>query len=185
MFPTWVQVIVGSAATVTALGVIYRKVAKPIFNVAQDAVIVAPIMRELIEAFGGNPNALVVLATIAKEFRTDSGSTLRDVVNKLTESADAAATSMEAARQLASDDRISLARVIVLLDILGVKADMSAEERAHVAAKLAEAQEKVDSIAEELVASQGRADASEGTEAGEAADAFARSDPTLKGDEDV
>lgn len=174
----WVQVAVGFTAITAALTVLWRKVIKPIFFLAQDAVVAAPIFRELIEAFGGNPNALVVLAAIAKEFRTDSGTTLRDVVNKLTDASNLAAVEREAARQLSAEDRRLLSRLEILLDILRVRADMSAEERAEVAANLAKAQAKVEGIANEVKASQERADSTEGTEAGEAADAAARSGTT-------
>lgn len=173
--PIYVQVILGLAAVLTALSVIWRRAVKPIFNLAQDAVIAAPIMRELIEAFGGNPNALVVLAEIAAEFRTDHGSSLRDVVNRLTEALSTQAVASEAARQLSAEDRLILARVLVALNTLEADGRLATSERAGIASDLLMAQGKVDEVAASLVRSENRADAVSDGDPGAAADAGAQS----------
>ena len=69
----WVQYVLWAAAFVAAIAVIWAKVFRPMMNLV---------------------SAAAVLQEIVKQFRTDSGSSLRDVVNRLEESAKVAAAAL-------------------------------------------------------------------------------------------
>lgn len=186
--PTWVQFILGAAMVVTAMGVLWQKVVKPAFRLAQAADELVPLLADFTEAFKGTPQVFLILNEIAKEFRTDSGTTLRDIVNRLEALLDALTLAAEADRHLSADDRRMIARVVLLLDSLGVKADEGAvdravatADRAVVAEDLARAKTVLEGVASDLDASHARADAAEPGDAGAAADAASRTDPEAGG----
>lgn len=173
--PTWVQVILAAAAVVTSLGVLWSKVGRPLWRVGRQAEVLVPMLGEFTEAFHGTPQVFAILDEMVREFRTDSGSSLRDVINRLEALVLAQTIAGEAARQLSQDDRQTLARAVLLLDLLGTKADQVTEDRAAVAADLVVAEAKVAGVADDLAAAQVRADATDADEAGAAADAASRS----------
>lgn len=140
--PAVVSIILGVSAVIVALGVIWTKVIRP-FAIG-------------IATFEHN---VPVLLEIAAQFRTDSGSTLRDVVNRLeaasTEnklSNDQLRATLEGARQLAESDRMRVDRLIALLDRVDVRTTATAVGVAESAAGAAV-------IAEDLAAAHDRADA--------------------------
>lgn len=131
--PAWVQLIIGLAAVVTAAGVLWTRVLHPIIRFANHAEQMFPLLQELTMAFRNTPNAFKVLDQIVAQFRTDSGSSLRDVVNRLEDAANenrAAAERLkigvETVKQLAEQDRTHLQQLIILLDRLNVKVDDAA-----------------------------------------------------------
>lgn len=188
---TIVAYIVGAAAVLTALGVIWKKAIKPavLFTWTFVTTIqkMLPLMQELTEAFKDTPHAFEVLDEIIAEFRSDSGSTLRDVVNRIevasevnrvaTEKAAAISDSLkvgvEAAKLLAGLDRDKLQDLILLTDRLGVRVD------AGVATGLRNEQRAI-GVADNLAAAQRRADETQSSEAGAAADAAASNPPEDK-----
>lgn len=172
--PTWIQAVLGAAALVTALGVLWRKVVRPAFKVAKAADELVPLLRDFTEAFRGTPQVFLILDEIASQFRTDGGSSLLDIINKLRDLTHELAVAAEAARQLSAQDRITLARLGVLLADLDVKADARAEDAETVADRLAVAQAAVDGVAADLAESHARADAADPGDAGSAADAALR-----------
>lgn len=121
------------------------------------------MMRELTAAFRGTPHAFDVLDEIVAQFRTDSGSSLRDVVNRLEQGTLTLQQGAETVKQLAEQDREHLQRLIILLDRLTVRVDDSSARgaRMELAAGV---------VAKDLADAHKRADASEG-EPGTAADA--------------
>ena len=98
--PAWALAVIGVATVVAALGVIWRQFVKPMSLAIAEAHETVPVMRALTAAFGGDPNVLAVLESISAQFRTDSGSSLRDVVNSLAEAAEANRISNEHLRVL-------------------------------------------------------------------------------------
>jgi len=93
-----------------------------------------PVAIELTEQFHDAPEAFVTLREIAQQFKADSGTSLRDVINRLERSADdnrAAVKTLEAnietARQLAEQDRAHLAAVIAKLDKANAGIEAAAE----------------------------------------------------------
>lgn len=69
----WAQYVLWAGAFVAAIAVIWAKVFRPMMNLV---------------------SAAAVLQEIVKQFRTDSGSSLRDAVNRLEEAAKAAAAAL-------------------------------------------------------------------------------------------
>lgn len=186
--PEWVQWLIAAAAVVTALGVLWAKVVRPGFRAAKTADEMLPLLVELTAVFRGNQSAFSVLENIASQFRTDSGSSLRDVVDRLElaadenrQAAEILKIGAEATRQLAVRDREQVERIVLMVDRLTVKVDAvtSSAGRIEAAARivasdLVKAQEAVDGVAIDLAEAHVRADEVEG-HPGEAADAASRS----------
>lgn len=178
--PIWGQYILGLAAILTALTVIWKYLLKPTLQFYGTAEKGVPLVRKLVETFESNPEAFDVLEKIAAEFRTDSGSSLKDQINRLEEAAirqEAAAAKAEAnadhlkigvetQKQLAEDDRRKLSELMIQL---GVNANAMAAMTANIATMQATARD----VARDLADSHSRADAITGAP-GEAADAAAQ-----------
>ncbi len=80
------------------------------------------------------PEAFTILNDIAKQFRTNNGSSLRDIVNDLTKNVAANSVaneiitiSLESAKILAESDRRTAARLEALLNTVLAKAIVSAK----------------------------------------------------------
>lgn len=195
MMPAWVQIVVGLAALVTATGVLWKKVLNPLRKAGNTAEEMYPLMVRLTEVFADNPDALKVLYEIAAQFKTNSGSSLRDVVNDLAKAIATLEKHAEIARILAERDREQLQRLLTLLDRLDAKVsggrnalDRIELDRERVAKNLAISEnrikdiataleiseDKVARVARHLLDAQDRADAVVGSP-GEAADAFSQS----------
>ena len=192
--PVWGQVILGASAIVTAIGILWSRVFRPGMRAASAAEEMLPLLRELTKVFRDSPDSFTVLHEIAGQFRTDSGSSLRDVVNRLEaaaiENQRAAAelkVGVESSRILAERDRGQVDHLLILLDRLTIRVDdVSASgarielDRAVVAEGLAAREAMVDAasagVADDLAAAHLRADAAAG-DAGSAADAAAQTAP--------
>jgi BMFP domain-containing protein YqiC len=145
--PLWAQYILGAAAIITALGVvvglpfvIWRKIVKPTATLIVTTDDMLPLLRELTRVFKDAPDAFLVLNEIQKQFRSDSGSSLRDVVNRLETAAQlqhviserqqlAAETlkvGVEAARLLSQQDRLEIRELLIELTKVGVRVDAGA-----------------------------------------------------------
>lgn len=180
--PTWLQYFLGAAALLTAFGVIWTKLLRPGAKMITLMSELLPLLTEFAETFKDTPHAFNVLDEIIAQFRTDSGSSLRDVVNRIEEAARvqqvaterAAAVSeslkvgVEAAKLLAGLDRDKLQTLALLIDRVGVKVDAGVatglRNEAHAAG-----------VAEDLAAAHARADATTSNQAGAAADAAMQS----------
>lgn len=79
MIPLWASWALGVAAIVGALSVLWTKVILPFAH----GVAIAEKMYPILKRFTDDENVLGILNQIAAQFRTDSGSSLRDVVNRL------------------------------------------------------------------------------------------------------
>lgn len=161
--PVWTQYILGIAGLLIAVGVIWTKFIRPAAKLVTAAEEILPIMKELTVAFRGTPHAFDVLDEIVAQFRTDSGSSLRDVVNRLEQGTQELRQGAQTVKQLAEQDREHLQRLIILLDRLTIRVDDSAARgsRMEIAAE---------AVAKDLAESHLRADKSQG-EPGAAADA--------------
>lgn len=171
--PVAVQVILAAAAVVTSLGVLWRKFVHPAFRMAKAADDLVPLLRDFTVAFKDTPQVFLILNEIAQQFRTDSGTTLRDVVNRLEQALNELQISGAAADRLTAEDRKSLAKMTVILELLDAKSDVGALDREFVAEKLRIAQEAVDAVAADLSEAHRRADETAGPH-GAAADAAAQ-----------
>jgi hypothetical protein len=187
--PTWLAVLGAGAAALIAVGIIFsrvRKMVKAIVVFAADWHEMVPMVRNLTATFGGNPQALSVLNAIAREFQADSGSTLRDVVNRLETAAqdskvaaDALKVGVATAKELAQRDRDDYKDILRRLDRMADRVDAGNVESAADRLKIADEAEvdrhKIADVADELAASRRRAEAVDPDEPpGTAADAAAR-----------
>ncbi len=85
--PTWAITIVATSVVIGAIITIWTKLIVPAAEVITTSRELTPLLREVLSVFGGDPSSLKVLNEIAGQFRTDSGSSLRDVVNRLEKTA--------------------------------------------------------------------------------------------------
>ena len=125
-------------------------IGKKLFKAAQALALLGellPVLKDFTAAFKDNPSVFQVLNQIAAQFRTDSGSSLRDVVDRLEAAAKKSAVlggelsvDREVERRLSIQDREQLARLLNELARLGVKVEAGAatglrnEEAARVVA---------------------------------------------------
>lgn len=110
--PGWAQIILTAAALVTAVHVIWTRLLKPLVVVRDEMKESVPVMREAVVAMKDAPGTFLVLQEIASQFRTDSGSSLRDVVNRLETALQVLKVADEAARVLSVQDRAKLQAII-------------------------------------------------------------------------
>ena len=206
--PEWAQLIMGVAAVITALGVLWTKVLRPGARLISTTEEMLPLLRKLTVTFRDTPESFAVLGEIAAQFKSDSGSSLRDVVNRLEEMAtenkrllDISATELrnsdetlkvgvETSKQLAALDRESHRQLMLVVDRLNIKIDelqvsgaVAVTDRAEVAERLVERERVIDKattgVALDLAADKQRADTTEGA-VGAAADAAAVSTPAVE-----
>jgi hypothetical protein len=132
--PSWVQWLIGAAAVVTACGVLWTKAVRPMARLIAAADEMLPLLRDLTRYLKDSPDAFKILGEIVAEFRTDSGSSLRDVVNRLDRAAmenriaaEVLAEKVEAVKILAREDRAGAARIVAMLELLVAKNDLATE----------------------------------------------------------
>jgi hypothetical protein len=172
--PTWIQVIIGAAALATAIGILWAKVLKPGAKLIATMENLLPVSRELVKAFKDTPEAFKVLHEIAVQFKTDSGSSLRDVVNRLETAANESRVAaeqlkvgVEATKLLSEMDRARIDRFMMKLDRLDVKVTAGAATGMRI-------EKAATGVADDLAAAHRRADEADGGDAGSAADAAAQ-----------
>ena len=95
--PAWLQWLVWVAGGITALAVIWTKFVRPTARFIARIEAMAPLLVELTEQLKGSPQSFQILKEIVAQFRSDSGSSLRDVVDRLEK---AAGENKESARLL-------------------------------------------------------------------------------------
>jgi hypothetical protein len=167
--PPWAQAILATAAVVTALGVLFKKVIGPGYRAAGAAEKMLPVMQEVTDVFAGETGALAVLKGIASEFRPDSGTSLRDSIDEIGKVAEInrqsavqfalenkranemLAVRFEAMRQLDEQRAQQQERLLLQVDRLTVRVDALIAQgagivgdRAQVARDLAAREKKVD-----------------------------------------
>lgn len=200
----WISLI---AASVTALGVLIKKILVPGYRgvgALEDAL---PVFKKFTTTFQDNTDVFTVIRDIGKQFKSDSGSTLRDSINRLEEMAEtnrnniekAAALALlvaeetkrsqemlmvrfEAQRLLDEQQAAQQERILLRSDRLLVRVDAMIQDRLKVASELAARERQIDAastgVAEDLAASRQRADDVPHTEIpGKAADVASQSPP--------
>lgn len=144
--PVWAQIIIAGAALVGALGVLWAKVVRPGARLITNAEEMLPMLEDL-----------PILREIIAQLRTDSGSSLRDIIERLEAKADAVEAASKGLaiavavvkelaaedRKLSRDDRATLAKLVVFAEMSG-----ASNLRTEAAAA---------GVAEDLAAAQGRA----------------------------
>lgn len=167
--PLWLQLIISVAAGGTAVGYIYGRILKPLVGRIE-------VVNNMHEGLGSQPEVFPILNEIAKQFRTNRGSSLRDVVNRLDQAVkdnrvamEALHLTLDAAKVLAESDRRTAARLEELLNIVLAKADIAAVASAAAATLAA-------GVATDLEDAHARAEGQDAATAvpGEAADAAMR-----------
>jgi hypothetical protein len=155
-----VTVALGILAAVGLVGAIWRKVLRPLLRVFATLEALFPLLVELQQQLGGTPGAFAILREIVGQLRTDSGSSLRDVVNRLDAAAAANAQAAEILkvgvavqnelaredRQLAREDRQRAADLFALVKAsgaTGLRIEAAAE---HVAEDLAARHQRADEV---------------------------------------
>lgn len=186
--PPWAEVIIGISVLIGAISVIWAKVLKPGARLIAQLEKTYPLLVTLTDVFEGGAN-FSVLDEIADQFKSDSGSTLKDAMNRLELTvseakaiADGLRLSSEVSKALAEQDRDQLRRVELLVARLTdhvtdiAAADAIAKEKVEgVAAALAASERKVEGVAADLAAGRDRADqVPPSSNPGEAADAASR-----------
>lgn len=149
--PHWAQWVILTSLFLGAIGVIWTKLIRPLGKLIAYLHDAIPLNQQLVDQFKDNQNYVPVLKEIASQFKTDSGSSLRDVVNRIEEAAKRAEVAAEELRikagilkeevaivkALATTDRAEAAHKLVLLDGLVVslkqfEAVMAAQQAATV-----------------------------------------------------
>lgn len=158
--PVWLQVFVVaalSASVVLQLSILFDLRSRP--NPAAEAVHaeILTLLRELSAVFREWPDAFGVLDEIVAQFRTNTGHSMRDLLDRLEQAATVAAT-VSATASEASAAAVSHLSTLVTL---GAATGLRIEEHAE-------------GVADDLRLAHERADITTG-QAGEAADAASRS----------
>lgn len=122
--PIWVQWIIGAGACVGAITVIWTKLIKPLAKLVAYTQELVPLLAELNKQFKDNPDAFSVLEEIAAQFKADSGTTLRDIVNRIEA---AAVKAEEGAREL----RIKAQGLAEDVEVVKESARKDRQEAAH------------------------------------------------------
>jgi methyl-accepting chemotaxis protein len=137
---------------------------------------IIPPLRRFDKVSKAVPEAFAALHEMSAQFRTDSGSSLRDVVNRLDRAA-------ENSRAAAEDMKINVHVLKSLADQSQVElqsllrfAESNKAQAQQVATDLAIAQSAVEGVAADLADAHERADAADHTSHGAAADAASKSD---------
>lgn len=201
--PQALQIIVWIAVGITSLGVIlgvptliWKKMLRPGVRLVNLMDRMLPLMEVLSKEFQSKPQMFSVLREIAAQFQTDSGSSLRDLANRLEETArlnqanieivksglEVLRIAYEATRQVSTlrDDKAQ--ELALAIDRLRVKVEagtatgLRMEQKAiGIADDLIIATGKVEGVAQDLADSHKRADDTHHTAApGAAADAAAQ-----------
>lgn len=144
-------ILVGS----TAFSLFVGKVVKPLWSASRRADEMVPMLAELTEQLRPVPDVFTILKEIVGQVRSDSGSSLLDIIKRL----DAAS----------ERNAVSNTALLSLLSALGTRIDEGAATALRNEVNAA-------AVAVRLANSQSRADAEIGLP-GEAADAASRSDP--------
>jgi hypothetical protein len=170
----WIQIVLGAAGLVLALGVIWNKILHPVIKFVGLLDVMRPLLQEFVKVFRDRPEAFNILGEIVTAFPAVSGSSLPDVIKRIDQgietsriAADVLKVGLEADRKLAQRDREELRSLLLHVDRVAVKVDEG------VATSLRN-EEKVTHVAEDLAASHRRADESPGESSGAAADAAMR-----------
>jgi hypothetical protein len=130
----------GASAGVLAVATIWKKLLRPLAHLVTTLDDLTPLLKELHKQLGETPQAWSILREIVAQVRSDSGSTLKDMVTELR---DAAKENRVTARVLAAD--VAAVKELSARD----RADSAADRAATIAARvvLEEALEEIRRLA--------------------------------------
>lgn len=172
--PVWTQYILGIAGLLIAIGVIWTKALRPAARFVSMAEEMLPLMKNLTKAFKDTPQAFEVLDEIVEQFRTDSGSSLKDQVNRLESAAERQEANAEhlkvgvaSQKELAEDDRKQLRSLLIELGI-------NAQAMRELTELVENIKKDARNVADDLAAAHKRADEVSNQPHGAAADAAAQ-----------
>lgn len=172
--PTYLAITIAVASGLVAMGTVWRMLIKPMAELIVLEQKLLPLLKDQVRVLGMIPQVWEVVAEIVEQVRTNAGSSMKDILNRLDDSskanaraADVLKVEVEASRQLAVADREQLSRLLQTLDRLTVKVNAGDVQRDRMEAATA-------TVAADLQGSHDRADAVDGA-AGEASDAASRS----------
>lgn len=127
--PAVLQIGLWIAAGLTAVGVIYLKGIRPLAKFITETERTVPVLRDVTEKLR-SPEIIDVIVEMAKQFQTNSGSSLRDVVNRLEVSINESNSvteilrvTVEANHQAQEEDRAQIALLLEMLNHLQMQAD--------------------------------------------------------------
>lgn len=83
VMPHWAQYFILASLLIGALAVIWTKFVHPLSKLIVFLSQILPMLQDFLEKDKKDPDYQEVLFEIAKQFKTDSGSSLRDVINRL------------------------------------------------------------------------------------------------------
>lgn len=159
--PPWVSLIIAASALLTAVAIVWRLLVKPMFRLIKTGEQVIPLMNNLIDAMSETKTPFSVLDDIIAQFRTNSGSSLKDAINRL----EAAITDLhsmgQSAKSMADADRARVAAMSVQLEDLNAwrRVRQSDEVVEAAAARLvADRQVALDAAAALVLSNQGASD---------------------------
>jgi hypothetical protein len=146
--PLWVNSVIVVGVICTTVTAVWRLVLSPISKLIALGADLRPILIELRDEMGATEEPFAVLDEIVAQFRTDSGSSLRDVINRV-EAALTGATvqitsvqaSADSAKMQADADRQRVAQVTIQVEELTAWRRTSQAEKpanARLAARTAE-----------------------------------------------
>lgn len=81
--PHWAQYFILASLLIGAIAVIWTKFVHPLSKLIVFMSQILPMLQDFLEKVKKDPDYQEVLFEIAKQFKTDSGSSLRDVINRL------------------------------------------------------------------------------------------------------
>jgi hypothetical protein len=140
LIPQWLQILLWASAGVLAVATIWKKLLRPLAHLVTTLDDLTPLLKELHKQLGETPQAWSILREIVAQVRSDSGSTLKDMVTELR---DAAKENRVTARVLAAD--VAAVKELSARD----RADSAADRAATIAARvvLEEALEEIRRLA--------------------------------------
>lgn len=174
--PQWVVFLGASAFVVTSIYTLWTKAIRPGAKVIAEWERMLPVWRNATRALEDVPEAFSVLKEIVSQVRNNAGSSMLDMLEKLSRQADEdrqatriIAINLEADRQLAIRDREQVARLLVEQDRITQRLNQAIDA-------LSEMANADHVVAINLSAAQSRAESAP-TDPGAAADAASKPAP--------
>lgn len=174
--PTWVVVLGAIAFVITSIYTIWTKAIRPGARVIAEWERMLPVWRDATNALEDVPQAFNILKEIVSQVRTNSGSSILDMIRNLTKQAEdtkveahSMAVQLEADRQLAIRDREQIS-------LLLLQQDRTAQRLDHAISELSKMATANDVVANNLANAQARADEAP-LDPGAAADAASKPAP--------
>lgn len=129
--PDWLQITLWTAGGIAACTVIWKQLLHPLARLISYLQEALPLVRELTAQFKETPDSFSVLEEIAAQFKTDSGSTLRDIINNIQGSIESLKASAEESREAAKELRIKAQILDENLQVVKRLAATDREDAAH------------------------------------------------------